>query len=77
MRRESIEEGELSTPIVAKDEQHQVYGSGTSSGDHVCANTSGCDDGGESQSGSSSAKGVVVVSTLVAFMFVSSYFSLA
>uniref|UniRef100_A0A7N2RA56 Major facilitator superfamily (MFS) profile domain-containing protein n=1 Tax=Quercus lobata TaxID=97700 RepID=A0A7N2RA56_QUELO len=59
MGRESIEEGELSTPLVA---------SGTSSGDHVCANTTGCDDGGENQSGcgSSSATGVVVVSTLVA-----------
>ena len=47
MGRWSIE-GELSTPIVAKDEQHQVYGSGTSSGDHVCANSIGCDGGGES-----------------------------
>ncbi|XP_023904688.1 sugar transporter ERD6-like 5 isoform X6 [Quercus suber] len=58
MGRESIE-GELSTPLVA---------SGTSSGDHVCANTTDCDDGGENQSGcgSSSATGVVVVSTLVA-----------
>ena len=57
----------ISTPIVAKDEQHQVYGSGTSSGDHVCANSIGCDGGdGESQSGSFSATGMVVLSTLVA-----------
>ncbi|KAK4598808.1 hypothetical protein RGQ29_016030 [Quercus rubra] len=36
-------------------------------GDHLGgANSSGCDDGGESQSGSSSATGVVVLSTLVA-----------
>ena len=35
MGRESIEEGELSPPLVAKDEHRQVYGSGTSSGDHV------------------------------------------
>uniref|UniRef100_A0A7N2L475 Uncharacterized protein n=1 Tax=Quercus lobata TaxID=97700 RepID=A0A7N2L475_QUELO len=66
MGRESIEEGELSTPLVAKEEHHQLYGSGTSSGDHACANTTGCDDGGESQSGSSLATGVVVLSTLVA-----------
>ncbi|KAK4596059.1 hypothetical protein RGQ29_014227 [Quercus rubra] len=66
MGRESIEEGELSTPLVAKEEHHQLYGSGTSSDDHACANTTGCDDGGESQSGSSSATGVVVLSTLVA-----------
>ena len=66
MSRESIEEGELSTPLVAKEEHHQLYGSGTSSDDHACANTTGCDDGGESQSGSSSATGVVVLSTLVA-----------
>ena len=66
MGRESIEEGELSTPLVAKEEHHQLYGSGTSSGDHACANTTGCDGGGESQSGSSSATGVVVLSTLVA-----------
>ena len=66
MGRESIEEGELSTPLVAKEEHHQLYGSGASSGDHACANTTGCDDGGESQSGSSSATGVVVLSTLVA-----------
>ena len=77
MGRECIEEGELSTPLVAKDEHHQVYGSGTSSGDHVCADTTGCGGGGESQSGSSSATSVVVLITLVAFMFVSSYFSLA
>ena len=77
MGRECIEEGELSTPLVAKDEHHQVYGSGTSSDDHVCANTTGCDGGGESQSGSSSATSVVVLITLVAFTFVSSYFSLA
>ncbi|KAL0004531.1 hypothetical protein SO802_012092 [Lithocarpus litseifolius] len=64
MGRESIEEGELSTPLVAKEEHHQLYGSSTSSGDHACANTTGCDDGGESQSGSSS--GVVVLCTLVA-----------
>ncbi|KAL0005805.1 hypothetical protein SO802_013366 [Lithocarpus litseifolius] len=64
MGRESIEEGELSTPLVAKEEHHQLYGSGASSGD--CANTTGCDDGGESQSGSSSVTGVVVLSTLVA-----------
>ena len=56
----------ISTPIVAKDEQHQVYGSGNSSGDHVCANSTGCDGGGESQSGSFSATGMVVLSTLVA-----------
>ena len=66
MGRESIEEGELSTPLVAKEEHHQLYGSGASSGDHACANTTGCDGGGESQSGSSSATGVVVLSTLVA-----------
>ncbi|XP_050274525.1 sugar transporter ERD6-like 5 isoform X9 [Quercus robur] len=66
MGRESIEEGELSTPLVAKEEHHQLYGSDASSGDHACANTTGCDDGGESQSGSSSATGVVVLSTLVA-----------
>ncbi|KAM3752790.1 hypothetical protein ACB098_03G045500 [Castanea mollissima] len=66
MGRESIEEGELSTPLVAKEEHHQLYGSGASSGDHACANTTGCDDGGESHSGSSSATGVVVLSTLVA-----------
>nr|POF03281.1 sugar transporter erd6-like 5 [Quercus suber] len=60
MCRESIEEGELSTPLVAKEEHHQLYGSGTSSG------TTGCDDGGEGQSGSSSVIGVVVLSTLVA-----------
>ena len=42
---------------------HQLYGSG----DHLGgANSSGYDDGGESQSGSSSAAGVVVLSTLVA-----------
>nr|POF21967.1 sugar transporter erd6 [Quercus suber] len=64
MGRESIEEGELSTPLVAKD--HQLYGSGASSGDHACANTTSCDDGGESQSGSSSATGLVGLSTLVA-----------
>ena len=63
MGRESFEEGELSTPLVAKEEHHQVY----ASGDHLgCANSSGCDDGGESQSGSSSATDVVVLSTLVA-----------
>ncbi|KAM4109706.1 hypothetical protein ACJW30_03G140100 [Castanea mollissima] len=66
MGGESIEEGELSTPLVTKEEHHQLYGSGTSSGDHACANTTGCDDGGESQSGSSSATGVFVLSTLVA-----------
>ena len=45
MGRESIEEGELSTPLVAKEEHNQVY----ASGDHLgCANSSGCDDGGES-----------------------------
>ena len=38
----------ISTPIVAKDEQHQVYGSGTSSGDHVCVNSTVCDGDGES-----------------------------
>ena len=64
MVRESIEEGELSTPLVAKEEHHQVY----ASGDHLgCANSSGCDDGGESQNGSPwSATGVVVLSILVA-----------
>ncbi|KAL4638900.1 hypothetical protein ACB092_03G179500 [Castanea dentata] len=66
MGGKSIEEGELSTPLVAKEEHHQLYGSGTSSGDHAYANTTGCDDGGESQSGSSSAIVVVVLSTLVA-----------
>nr|POE82543.1 sugar transporter erd6-like 5 [Quercus suber] len=30
MCRESTEEGELSTPLVAKEEHHQLYGSGTS-----------------------------------------------
>uniref|UniRef100_A0A7N2LAP8 Major facilitator superfamily (MFS) profile domain-containing protein n=1 Tax=Quercus lobata TaxID=97700 RepID=A0A7N2LAP8_QUELO len=47
----------------------QVYDSMefSSCGDHLGgANNSGCDDGGESQSGSSSATGVVVLSTLVA-----------
>ena len=49
MGRESIEEGELSTPLVAKEEHYQVY----ASGDHLgCANSSGCDDVGESQNGS-------------------------
>ena len=64
---ESIE-GELSTPLVAKEEHHQLYGSGTSSGDlwPCLCQTIGCDDGGESQSGSSSATGVVMLSTLVA-----------
>ena len=47
MGRECIEKGEISTPLVAKDEHHQIYGSGTSSGDHVCANTTSCDGGGE------------------------------
>ncbi|KAL0005806.1 hypothetical protein SO802_013367 [Lithocarpus litseifolius] len=46
MGRESFEEGELSTPLVAKEEHHQVY----ASGDHLGgANTTGCDDGGESR----------------------------
>nr|POE98708.1 isoform 2 of sugar transporter erd6-like 3 [Quercus suber] len=66
MGRESIEEGDLSTILVARDEHHQVYGSGTSSGDHVCANTTGCDDGGESQSGSSSARGEILITCSVA-----------
>nr|POE98409.1 isoform 2 of sugar transporter erd6-like 3 [Quercus suber] len=66
MGRESIEEGDLSTTLVAKDEHHQVYGSGTSSGDHVCANTTGCDDGGERQSGSSSARGEILITCSVA-----------
>ena len=64
MSRESIEEGELSSPLVSK-EHHEVYASG--SGGHVGANT-GCDShgGSDDQSGSSSATGVVVLSTLVA-----------
>lgn len=53
MGRESIEEGELSSPLVPK-EKHEVY-----------AGISGGGGGGE-QSGSSSATVAVVLTTLVA-----------
>lgn len=58
MGRESIEEGELSSPLVAK-ESHEAYTTGAGSG-------GGGDGGGEGQSVSASATGAVVLSTLVA-----------
>lgn len=54
MGRESIEEGEVSSPLVPK-EYHQVY-----------ATVSGGPGGGGEQSGSSSATRAVVLTTLVA-----------
>ncbi|KAB1202301.1 Sugar transporter ERD6-like 5 [Morella rubra] len=60
MGRESIEEGELSSPLVAK-ESHEAYTTGAGSGGGGDG-----DGGGEGQSVSASATGAVVLSTLVA-----------